>query len=56
MGDSGARAALCEAAASLILRVQRYCALKAWALKIAKRSTGNYIADVGTFRARAREG
>jgi transposase len=39
MGDSSARAALCEAAASLILRVQRYCALKAWALKIAKRST-----------------
>lgn len=39
MGDSSARSALCEAAASLILRVQRYCALKAWALKVAKRST-----------------
>lgn len=39
MGDSHARSALCEAATSLILRVQRYCALKAWALKIAKRST-----------------
>ncbi len=39
MGDSNARSALCEAAASLILRVKRYCALKAWALKIAKRSS-----------------
>lgn len=39
MGDGNARSALCEAAASLILRVQRYCALKAWALKIAKRSS-----------------
>lgn len=39
MGDSSARSALCEAAAALILRTKRYCALKAWALKIAKRSS-----------------
>jgi transposase len=39
MGDVNARGALCEAAASLILRVQRYSALKAWALRIAKRSS-----------------
>lgn len=39
MGDINTRGALCEAAASLILRVHRYCALKAWALKIAKRSS-----------------
>jgi len=39
MGDVDTRGALCEAAASLILRVQRYCALKAWALRIAKRSS-----------------
>jgi len=38
MGDVDARAALCEAAASLLLRVQRYSALKAWGMRIAKRS------------------
>jgi len=38
MGDIDARAALCEAAASLLLRVQRYSALKAWGMRIAKRS------------------
>jgi transposase len=39
MGDVNARGALCEAAAALILRVKRYSALKAWALRIAKRSS-----------------
>lgn len=39
MGDVDARGALCEAAASLLLRVQRYSALKAWGMRIAKRSS-----------------
>jgi len=38
MGDIDARAALCEAAASLLLRVRRYCALKAGGMRIARRS------------------
>ncbi len=38
MSDVDTRGALCEAAASLLLRVQRYCALKAWGMRIAKRS------------------
>ena len=39
MGDVGTRGALCEAAASLLLRVQSYSALKAWGMRIAKRSS-----------------
>lgn len=39
MGDVDARSALCEAAASLILRVKSYSALKAWAMRIAKRGS-----------------
>lgn len=38
-GDVNARGALCEAAASLLLRVRRWSALKAWGLKIAKRAS-----------------
>lgn len=38
MGDVDARGALCEAAASLLLRTKSYSALKAWGLRIAKRS------------------
>jgi transposase len=36
-GDIGVREALCEAAASLLMRVRTWSALKAWGLKIAKR-------------------
>lgn len=39
MGDINTRGALCEAAASLMLRVQSYSALKAWGMRIAKRSS-----------------
>lgn len=39
MGDINTRGALCEAAASLILRVRSYSALKAWAHRVAKRSS-----------------
>ena len=39
MGDVDARGALCEAAAALLLLSKRYCALKAWGLKIAERSS-----------------
>lgn len=39
MGDVDARSALCEAAAALILRVKSYSALKAWAMRIAKRGS-----------------
>ena len=39
MGDVDTRGALCEAAASMLLRVQSYSALKAWGMRIAKRSS-----------------
>ena len=39
MGDVDTRGALCEAAASLLLRVQSYSAIKAWGMRIAKRSS-----------------
>ncbi|CAD7339316.1 IS110 family transposase [Sphingomonadales bacterium 56] len=39
MGDVDMRGALCEAAACLILRVKRYSTLKAWAMRIVKRSS-----------------
>lgn len=38
-GDFGVREALCEAAASLLMRVKKWSALKAWGMKIAKRSS-----------------
>lgn len=38
-GDINARGALCEAAASLLLRVRRWSALKAWGMRIAKRAS-----------------
>jgi transposase len=38
-GDVAVREALCEAAASLLLRVRRWSALRAWGLRIAKRSS-----------------
>jgi transposase len=38
-GDFNVRGALCEAATSLLTRVQRWSALKAWGMKIAKRSS-----------------
>jgi transposase len=38
-GDINTRGALCEAAASLLLRVRRWSALKAWGMRIAKRSS-----------------
>lgn len=38
-GDINARVALCEAAASLLLRVRRWSALKAWGMRIAKRAS-----------------
>jgi Transposase IS116/IS110/IS902 family len=39
MGDINARDALCEAAASLLLRSRRWSALKAWGLRIVKRTS-----------------
>jgi transposase len=39
MGDLNARGALCEAAASLLLRSRRWSALKAWGMRIAKRQS-----------------
>jgi transposase len=39
MGDLNARGALCEAAASLLLRSRRRSALKAWGMRIAKRQS-----------------
>jgi transposase len=39
MGDINARGALCEAAASLLLRSKRWSALKAWGMRIAKRAS-----------------
>jgi transposase len=38
-GDINARGALCEAAASLLLRSRRWSALKAWGVRIAKRAS-----------------
>lgn len=38
-GDGEVRVALVEAAASLLIRVQRWSALKAWGMRIAKRSS-----------------
>src|SRR5882724_10498939 len=38
-GDVAVREALCEAAASLLLRVRKWSALRAWGLRIAKRSS-----------------
>ena len=38
-GDIDVRTSLCEAAASLLMRVQKWSALKAWGLRIAKRSS-----------------
>ncbi|HVR57248.1 MAG TPA: transposase [Pseudolabrys sp.] len=38
-GDISVREALCEAAASLLLRVRKRSALRAWGLRIAKRSS-----------------
>lgn len=38
-GDTNVRAALCEAAAGLLLRSRRWSALKAWGMKIAKRTS-----------------
>jgi transposase len=39
MGDISARDALCEAAASLLLRSRRWSALKAWGMRLAKRQS-----------------
>jgi len=38
-GDGDVRTALCEAAASLLLRVKRWSALRAWGIRIAKRTS-----------------
>ena len=38
-GDVSVREALCEAASSLLLRVRKWSALRAWGLRIAKRSS-----------------
>jgi transposase len=38
-GDVSVREALCEAAASLLLRVKKWSALRAWGLRVAKRSS-----------------
>jgi transposase len=38
-GDISVREALCEAAASLLLRVRKWSALRAWGLRLAKRSS-----------------
>jgi transposase len=38
-GDVSVREALCEAAASLLLRVRKWSALCAWGLRVAKRSS-----------------
>jgi transposase len=39
MGDINRRGALCEAAASLLLRSKRWWPLKAWGMRIAKRAS-----------------
>lgn len=38
-GDVNVREALCEAAASLLMRVRKWSALRAWGLRIAKRTS-----------------
>jgi transposase len=38
-GDGDVRTALCEAAASMLLRAKKWTALRAWGLRIAKRSS-----------------
>lgn len=38
-GDIDMRSSLCEAAASLLLRSQRWSALKAWGMRVAKRTS-----------------
>lgn len=38
-GDSDVRAALCEAAASMLLRSKKWTALRAWGLRLAKRTS-----------------
>jgi transposase len=38
-GDVAVREALCEAAASLLLRVRKWSALRVWGLRVAKRSS-----------------
>jgi len=38
-GDVEVRSALCEAAASLLLRVKKWSALRIWGLRIAKRTS-----------------
>ena len=38
-GDADVRTALCEAAASLLMRVKKWSALKAWGLRILQRSS-----------------
>lgn len=38
-GDRDVRTALCEAAASMLLRVQSWSSLKAWGMRIAKRTS-----------------
>lgn len=38
-GDTDVRTALCEAAASLLMRVKKWSALKAWGLRILQRSS-----------------
>jgi transposase len=38
-GDANVREALCEAAASLLMRVRRWPALRAWGLRVAKRTS-----------------
>jgi transposase len=52
MGDVDTRGALCEAAAALLMRVQSYSALKAWGMRIAKRS-GKMCAIVAVARKMA---
>ena len=48
-GDIDGSASLCEAAAGLLVRVQKWVALKAWGLRIAKR-TSTMNADVAVAR------
>ena len=51
-GDVSVREALCEAAASLLLRVRKWSALRAWGLRVAKRSS-MLCAIVAAARKRA---
>jgi transposase len=52
-GDIAVREALCEAAASLLLRVRKWSALRAWGLRIAK--TVEHVVRDHCGRAQARE-